>query len=94
MGRDQLQTIAHIVSDRMEEHGEFLDVYVSDRVVGFGYEGVQYSLAFWFDDAGYNAVIDNYEVELRVGSLAIGRMLRGDFSDLLALVNPHLKDVP
>lgn len=88
MGSDQLQVIASLISDRMDEFDELVDVYVQGRKIDFGYEGVQYALSFWFDEVtGYNTTLENYAVEVDLPAVAVGRMLRGDFVDLEPFVN-------
>jgi hypothetical protein len=91
--RDQLQLLAQVVCDQLEEFDEYDDVYCSDRVVGFGYAGTQYALCFLFDGmTGYYAVVDNYKTKTKIPAIAVGRMLRGDFSDIETILVPTLRD--
>jgi len=83
---DHLQVIALLVSERMEDIEDFDDVFCVGNTVNFGFDGVQYIMSFTYDYyIGYNCTLCNYQKEVGMHALVVGKMLLGDFQELKPL---------
>lgn len=83
---DNLQVIALLVSERMENFDEFDDVFCFGNTVNFVFSGIQYIMSFTYDYyVGYNCTLSDPQNEVGLNALVIGKMLLGDFGELKPL---------